>query len=337
MGGVVGGSRGRLRGAPTDDDRGRGPPMLTRRCRVFLGGLALITCAAADAKSETADAAGAADAADAAGGGGLLFEHGGWRCRATRHGIMAFPRRREDLVSKSLDLLGEYSESEARLFRALVRPGDTVLYVGANIGAHAVALAGFVGPAGRVHAFEPGAETASFLRANVALNALDERVLVHQVAVGNGSVHHLTLVTTDGNYGTAYLSEARPPPPPDAHPRGRAQGAEAEGSGSGRGLSSVRVVGLDDFAALAGLEGLRLVKIDVEGHDLQVLQGARRLITSLRPFLCIEMHTEAAGVRAYFESLCPGGSGNPAEACPGVQLRGLDGLAHAALRYYVCV
>jgi hypothetical protein len=152
--------------------------------------------------------------------GAVLFEHGSWRCKTTRHGIMAYSRGREDLVSESLDMLGEYSESESRLFSVLLRPGDTVLDVGANMGAHSVALASFVGPAGRVHAFEPGAVTAAFLRANVALNALDERVLVHQVAVGDGSAPLLTLVTTDANYGTAYLTSDRHPPLPDPPLRG---------------------------------------------------------------------------------------------------------------------
>ena len=96
-----------------------------------------------------------------------LFEHGRWRCKATRHGLMAFSRLQEDLVSVSLDLLGEYSEAEVLLIRALVSQGDTVLDVGANIGGLSVAFARMVGDSGRVHAFEPRAETASFLRANV--------------------------------------------------------------------------------------------------------------------------------------------------------------------------
>jgi hypothetical protein len=176
--------------------------------RCALGGLALLAFAAEAWAHGNATATGAGAGAPSA----VLFEHGRWRCKATRHGIMAYSRGREDLVSESLDVLGEYSESEVRLFSALVRPGDTVLDVGANIGAHSVALASFVGPAGRVHAFEPGAETAAFLRANVALNALDERVLVHQVAVGDGSAPLLTLVTTEANYGTAYLTSDRSPP-----------------------------------------------------------------------------------------------------------------------------
>lgn len=179
--------------------------------RRALGGLALLEFAAEAWAHGNATAAGAGAGTPSA----VLFEHGRWRCKATRHGVLAYSKGREDLVSESLDMLGEYSESEARLFSALVRPGDTVLDVGANIGAHSVALASFVGPAGRVHAFEPGAETAAFLRANVALNALEERVLVHQVAVGDGSEPMLTLVTTDANYGTAYLTSDRSSPLPD--------------------------------------------------------------------------------------------------------------------------
>ena len=80
--------------------------------------------------------------------GAVVFEHGAWRCKDTRWGLMAFSRHHEDLVSVSLDLLGQYSEVEVKLFRALVRPGDTVIDVGANIGGLSLPLARIVEGAG---------------------------------------------------------------------------------------------------------------------------------------------------------------------------------------------
>lgn len=189
----------------------------------------------------------------------ILFQHGAWRCKDTRHGLMVFSHRHEDLVSVSLDYLGQYSETEVRLFRALIKPGDTVVDVGANIGGLSLPLARMV-QGGRVHAFEPRAETASFLRANMALNGLLENVVVvHEIGAGSRS-DVLDLITLEGNSGASYLEtkseETRERP---------------WGNGRRREVSNVRVAALDDLR-LEGIERLKLLKVDAEGHDLSVLQ-----------------------------------------------------------------
>jgi len=58
-------------------------------------------------------------------------------------------------VGKSLELYGEFSEGEVDLFRQLVHQGDTVLEIGANLGAHTLVLAQLAGEGGCVYAFEP--------------------------------------------------------------------------------------------------------------------------------------------------------------------------------------
>src|SRR4029077_19152386 len=72
---------------------------------------------------------------------------------------------------------------EQELFQRVVHPGDLVVEVGANIGAHTVELARLVGSDGEVHAFEPQRIVFQTLCANVALNQLTN-VRTLQAAVG---------------------------------------------------------------------------------------------------------------------------------------------------------
>ena len=60
-----------------------------------------------------------------------------------RHGRMVFLKH-DVYIGRSLELYGEYSESEAEVFTQLLRPGDVVIEAGANIGAHTVHIANLV-------------------------------------------------------------------------------------------------------------------------------------------------------------------------------------------------
>jgi len=85
-----------------------------------------------------------------------------------RHG--AFLYDSNDDIGKSLELYGEWSEGEVALFQSLLRPGDTVFEVGANVGAHTVFFARAVGLSGGVIAIEPNHLHFQMLCANLALN-----------------------------------------------------------------------------------------------------------------------------------------------------------------------
>lgn len=63
----------------------------------------------------------------------------------------------DDLVSVSQLSFGEWESLQTEILQLFLRPGDTVLDVGAHIGSHAIAFAGVVHPGGAVHAFEPQA------------------------------------------------------------------------------------------------------------------------------------------------------------------------------------
>ncbi|HEV7383439.1 MAG TPA: FkbM family methyltransferase, partial [Phenylobacterium sp.] len=88
----------------------------------------------------------------------------------TAHGpMMALAGDR--YITRSLELYGEFSQGEWRLFEQMVKPGMTVVEIGANIGSHSVALARACFP-GTLYLFEPQHRVFQILCANLALNGV---------------------------------------------------------------------------------------------------------------------------------------------------------------------
>jgi FkbM family methyltransferase len=182
--------------------------------------------------------------------------------RRCRHGFFMYLRG-DRFVGRCLELYGEYSEAEVALFRGLVPRGGTVVEAGANIGSLTVPLARMAGPAGRVVALEPQRSVFTVLCGNLALNGL-ANVEPMQVAAGAacGEVEvPLTGYDGQGNYG------------------GVAVGANGAGQSE-----RVPMVCVDDLR----LDRLDLLKIDVEGVETQVIEGASAAIARFRPAIFVE-------------------------------------------------
>jgi FkbM family methyltransferase len=178
----------------------------------------------------------------------------------TATGVLAYPRA-DLVVGRSLAMYGEWAEMEIRLMLSLLRPGDTVLDVGACIGTHAVRFAQRVGPRGMVQAFEPQRLIYQILCANAALNQV-ANLHAHQAAVGEQD-------------GYVQIEDEDP-----SRPR-NVGNFSIEG---GKGGAMVRQVALDSLK----FPPVRLIKVDVEGMEERVLKGAVRLIERDRPALFVE-------------------------------------------------
>ena len=166
-------------------------------------------------------------------------------------------------ISKALYVDGAFEEAELRLIRAWVGPNATVVDVGANIGLHTLVLADCVGAGGVVHAFEPSAAYDA-LQGNVALNAFDARVVLNRRAVG-AKAGVLTLMECKPGY-EAFTSQGSPLKPEYA---------------TGR-LLEVPMTSLDLYARDASIEVIDFLKVDAEGSEVQVLQGAQGLLEARR-------------------------------------------------------
>jgi FkbM family methyltransferase len=170
---------------------------------------------------------------------------------------------------------------------AFLSPGGVAIDVGANLGEWAVPLARRVGPAGRVLAVEPAPRAAAALHKTLVANALVQAEVI-RCAVGNHdgtatfAVPIVTSVRVDT--GTARIGPAT----------------------AGQEALKVVLRSLDSLAAEHRLDRIDLMKIDVEGGERQVLEGARATLARYRPVLVLETGHEAGDDRQAVRDLLGG-------------------------------
>jgi FkbM family methyltransferase len=180
------------------------------------------------------------------------------------------PSRLERLVDRI-----PFLEKELFLLRRIVQPGDVCIDVGAAGGAHLLVMAQRAGESGRVLAFEPRPRSQRMLRTLVRAAGLGDRVQLYPLALA-------------ADAGTTSLRI--PVVPTRAHFHGSAEdrGTTAAFAGLPHREIEVPTASLDDVVAEAGLDRVDVLKLDVEGAELLVLSGARRVLRELRPVVVLE-------------------------------------------------
>lgn len=175
-------------------------------------------------------------------------------------------------IDLSIYLLGGFELRALRKYCELVRPGDTVVDIGANIGAHTLPLALLVGDTGRVLACEPTRYAYAKLRANIAANPpLAARITAHQIMLSSRVADRLP----DAIYSSWPMASAG-----DLHElhQGRLM------STGGAAVST-----LDELVNSHRLSQIALIKLDVDGHEYEVLRGGLDTLRRLKPTLLVEL------------------------------------------------
>jgi len=188
-------------------------------------------------------------------------------------------------------LEGGYENAECNFEHRFLKPGMTVLDIGAHCGFHTLLLSKSVGPSGRVLAFEPSRSNRKRLRVNLAMN-LCRNVNVLPWALGekDGTA---TLYVVEGN---TVLNSLRP--------QANAKSATP---------TKVAVRPLDKVLGELRVERVNFIKLDVEGAELAVLRGAVRLLDAVpRPVILCEVQEETSRAWGYssrliVEELCARG------------------------------
>lgn len=163
----------------------------------------------------------------------------------------------------------DWFEDEVRFVRRLLRPGMTAIDVGASFGIFSMAMANAVGPQGSVWAFEPTPGTAEFLEATLARNGA-RQVTLTRAALSEraGTVQFVTNPNSEVN-------------------------AVAKPGEAGDAIVTVPSLTLDQAGADFGWRDVDFVKLDVEGHELQVIAGGRSFFTQTSPLVMFEIKAGA--------------------------------------------
>jgi FkbM family methyltransferase len=193
-------------------------------------------------------------------------------CATVRRGGVQWQLDLREGIDFSIYLLGAFEKSTALTLQKLVRPGDVVFDIGANIGAHTLGAARSVGPTGCIFAFEPTDYAFAKLKRNLSLNPeLQMRCYAHQTLLAAD----LTAPCQPEIYASWPLKTDAP-----VHPKHR-----------GRLVTTLHasVDTLDSFVEREGIQRLNLIKIEVDGFEYPVLRGGLGTLAKFRPILVMEM------------------------------------------------
>ena len=178
----------------------------------------------------------------------------------THRGNIIYLAPRDNDLTPWIALYGKWEPQVENTIVVSLRPGDTVIDIGANVGYHTLAMANAVGSGGQVHAFEANPDVMRLLRATMALNNFGWVRLYDKAALDRPGT--FMLACDPDHYGSGHVITDRP------------------SSDYGAGYSTrvdVAAVTLDaELAHLAG--AVDLIHMDIEGSEPLALRGGQALI-----------------------------------------------------------
>ena len=190
----------------------------------------------------------------------------------TRGGI----RWRLDLregIDFSIWLLGAFEPETVRSYKRIVKAGDVVLDIGANIGAHTLPLAQAVGESGRVIAFEPTDYAFAKLSQHLAMNP----VLAPRISC-------LQVMLEDSDRGSAPTTGLY-----SSWPLKAEDGLHDLHQGRLMSADGATVRSLDSVMQQLGVQQIACVKLDIDGFECGMLRGARKILSATHPKIIMEL------------------------------------------------
>lgn len=176
-------------------------------------------------------------------------------------------------VSRQI-FLKDYEFETTSAIKKILKKGDVVFDIGANIGYYTLIFAKLVGKTGAVHSFEPSIREFASLCENIKLNKYNN-IFLNQVAVTNYDGFMKMAIFEDSTFG-AYNTIGKP-----THQIVESQVYKEE---------IIKSLSLDTYCKIYGSLTPQLIKVDIEGAELQLINGGTKLLSSPKsPILVIEI------------------------------------------------
>jgi len=172
-------------------------------------------------------------------------------------------------------LMGYFEPSTVSAYKRIIRPGDVVLDIGANIGAHTLPMAKLVGDAGKVIAFEP---------TNYAFDKLSENCALNPIIASRTIINQVMLVSS--GYASSVHSA------PDIYsswPLKKEAASHEIHQGHLMSTSRAELLSLDDYVTMHNLSRLDFIKIDIDGFECEMFNGAAKTLKRYRPKIIMEL------------------------------------------------
>lgn len=161
--------------------------------------------------------------------------------------------------------LGSYELEQTKNFEKLVKEGDVVFDIGANVGFYSLLAAELVGEKGKVFVFEPLFQNYEYLRKHIELN-------------GYKNIKPFNIAISDKE-GKEFFSKSL---------------SSATGHLVDSGEIKVNTIAIDDWIKEKKLPIPNILKIDVEGAEDLVLKGAQSILKKFKPLIFLSLHSEKA-------------------------------------------
>ena len=163
---------------------------------------------------------------------------------------------KRDLVGDHIAYWGAWEKDAVAFVRHYLKPGMVVIDAGTHVGQYSMISSRCVGPSGQVHGFEPHPGLFNVFQRNIKRSDC-RNVVSQQLALGKRAEERLLYPSAVNNLGATSFVPAGPE--------------------CGNPLS-VTVIRLDDYVAEHAIEGVDFIKVDVEGAELELLEGAEKTL-----------------------------------------------------------
>jgi FkbM family methyltransferase len=186
--------------------------------------------------------------------------------KKTKNGVF-FSLDIRDHIQRQIFWYGYYERQYTQFLLGLLQPGDVFVDVGGNIGYYTLMAASIVRRPGKVYCFEPSLASFQRIQKNVSINGFDN-ITLSRLALSNSKGEASLYLSSNDNSGTSGLSKA------------------SNYSGIDERIDTTT---MDEFIKTYAIDRVDVVKIDIEGHELEALEGMSDLIDRFKPLFMIEI------------------------------------------------